>query len=222
MDLHIRPVHVALIADGNRRWAKVHHVPTSFGHERGAEAVERVVYTARDLGIQYFTVWGFSTENWSRAKEEIGSLMGLFERAISSYLDRAMKEKIRIVHLGRKDRFSDHLRAKLIDAEKMTEAFEGFTLCIALDYGGIDEIQRAHTAAQREDIVNHLDMARHKIPNIDLVIRTGGALRTSGFFPVSAAYAEWYFVSKMLPDFTPDDFKDALGDYASRQRRFGK
>lgn len=219
--------HIALIPDGNRRWAKEHGLPTLEGHRRGFDAVMKIAKHLRKLKVQTFTVWAFSTENWSRSKEEVGYLMGIYEQWIDLNLKTAIKDKARIVHLGRKDRIPERLRKKLEVAEKKTQEFDSFYLCIALDYGGKDEVARAVQkltggSVDEGSIEKHLDTAVLPYPNPDMIIRTSGEQRTSGFMIWQSAYAEYFFVPQYLPDFTVKDLDACIKEYGERQRRFGR
>ncbi|MCS6956469.1 MAG: polyprenyl diphosphate synthase [Patescibacteria group bacterium] len=137
------PNHIAIIPDGNRRWAKEKKLPTSYGHKTGFENAFNLGKFIRKLGIKIITIWAFSTENWKRSKEEVNYLMNLYGKMTDQFLKDALKEKIRIIHLGRKDRLNHPLKKKIVEAEKKTKKFNRFYLCIALDYGGRDEILRA-------------------------------------------------------------------------------
>jgi undecaprenyl diphosphate synthase len=225
----ILPKHVAIIPDGNRRWAKEKNLPTFQGHRKGAEAADKIIRKARAMGITILSIWGFSTENWMRAKNETTSLMKLFEIKIDKYLAEALQQKVRIIHIGRKDRFSESLKNKIQNAEDQTKHFTQSFLVSALDYGGRDEIirtiqkiQNAKIKIQNENDINQfLDTKDLPYPNPDLVIRTSGEKRLSGFMIWQAAYAEYIFVDKYFPDFTPVDFEKSINEYVKRQRRFG-
>ncbi len=226
------PKHVAIILDGNRRWAKEKRLPTLEGHRRGFNRVIELGKKARDMGIRIFTVWAFSTENWDRTEEEKKYLMKLYQYAIEHNLKEALKNQIRIIHLGRKDRLPKILMDKIVDAEEKTKNFSKYYFCIALDYGGKDEMLRVAQQVQsskfkvqsltQENINKFLDTKDLPQSDIDLVIRTGGEVRTSGFMIWQAAYAEYMFVKKYLPDFTPNDFAECIKEFQKRQRRFGK
>lgn len=229
------PTHVAIILDGNRRWAKEKRLPTFEGHRRGFEKTVEIGKKARELGIKILTFWGFSTENWDRSKEEVNYLMNLYETWIDRNLKVAIKEQICIIHLGRKDRFRESLRKKIIVAEEKTKKFSKYYLCIALDYGGRDEVLRVaqqissfvKTTEDKQNLTekifeSFLDTKNLPQQNVDLIIRTGGEQRMSGFMMWQGAYAEYIFVDKYLPNFTPDDFEKCINEYSKRQRRFGK
>lgn len=226
------PVHVAIIPDGNRRWAKAKNLPVFEGHRRGYKRIVEIIRKARKLNIKIITVWGFSTENWQRDRKEVDYLMKLFENIIDDNLKEAIKEKSRIIHIGRKDRFSQGLKEKIINAEEKTKAFTKYYLCIALDYGGRDEIIRAIKKVQslkskvesltEENFNQFLDTKDLPQPDPDLIIRTSGEFRTSGFMPWQSAYSEYLLIDKYFPDFSTDDFEKTVRDYSLRQRRFGK
>ena len=188
MDLNDTPKHVAIIPDGNRRWAKKNNFPTFEGHRKGFEAIKLIGKKARELGIKILTIWAFSTENWQRSKQEIDYLMDIYETWIDFHLEEAIKDNIKIIHLGRKDRIRKSLRIKLKDAEKKTEFFNKNYLCIGIDYGGRDEIIRGVNSIlnSKKNIVTEkefekvLDTKDLPYPNPDLVIRTSGEQRTSG------------------------------------------
>lgn len=219
------PNHVAIIPDGNRRWAKERGLPTFEGHRKGFQALINIGKKARELGIKILTVWAFSTENWKRSSEEVSYLMNLYEMMLEKYLKEALKEKIRIIHLGRKDRINKTLKNKIINIEEKTKNFTRYYLCIGLDYGGRDEIVRAIKKSSNlsEDNFNQfLDTKDLPYPNPDLIIRTGGEQRLSGFLLWQSQYSELIFVDKYLPDYSIDDFENNIIEFSKRQRRFGK
>jgi undecaprenyl diphosphate synthase len=223
------PNHVAFIPDGNRRWAKERKLPTIEGHRRGFEQIRKVADFLRKEGVHTFTVWAFSTENWKRDPNEVKYLMGVYELWIKKFTANAIKDKSRIIHIGRKDRIPKSLLRVITEAEEKTKAFENHQFGIALDYGGRDEVVRAigrmeesnGSLKSEEDFNQYLDTKDFKHPSADLVIRTSGEVRSSGFMIWQAAYAEYMFVKKFLPDFTEEDMKDCLAEYEHRQRRFG-
>jgi undecaprenyl diphosphate synthase len=226
--------HLAIIPDGNRRWAKKRNLPTFYGHKKGFDQAIKLSKKARELGIKVLTFWAFSTENWQRKKDEVDYLMKLFEEMIDRNLKIALKDKIRIVHLGRKDRISSHLRKKILNAEEKTKKFDKYYLAIALDYGGRDEIIRAISKMKNQNfftkeknideslLFQFLDTKDLPYPQPDLIIRTSGEQRTSGFMIWQAAYSEWIFHPKYFPDFSPADLQWCINEYYKRQRRFGK
>jgi undecaprenyl diphosphate synthase len=240
------PNHVAIIPDGNRRWAKNRNLPTFEGHSKGFETAEKIIEKGRDMGIHTMTLWGFSTENWNRSKSEISYLMKIFERLVDQNLEQAQKSNARIIHLGRKDRIPEKLTTKLADAEEKTTKNTEHVLNIGIDYGGHDEILRATqkivkdvqngkiSAEKITDVIgkykgkypyylykNYLDTKDQPHPYPDLVIRTSGEQRLSGYLSWQCAYAEFYFPEFHFPDFTPEKFEEAIGEYLKRDRRFG-
>jgi undecaprenyl diphosphate synthase len=223
------PYHVAIIPDGNRRWAKANFLPIVEGHRKGFERAKELSRTARKMGIKILTIWAFSTENWNRNKEEIGNLMQIYEAWIDEYLQEAIGDEVKIVHIGRKDRIPKSLLSKINIAELKTKEFTENTLIFALDYGGRDEVLRAIQKMQlakvdfsnitNEVFSTYLDTASIKDP--DLIIRTSGEERTSGFLLWQSEYAEYIFVNKYFPDFSSKDLEDCVNIYKERKRRFG-
>jgi undecaprenyl diphosphate synthase len=223
------PNHVAIIPDGNRRWAKQRHLPTYQGHQKGFDTLVEIGKKAREMGIKVLTVWAFSTENWQRSKDEVGYLMALYEKMLDKFKKDALKEEIRIVHLGRKDRINKRLKNKIVKVEDITKKFTKSYLAIALDYGGRDEIIRAinkissqQTKFTEGSLSKNLDTASLPYPNPDLIIRTGFQHRMSGFMLWQSQYSEMMFVDKYLPDFSALDFEKTINDFANINRRFGK
>lgn len=222
--------HVAIIPDGNRRWAQKNGLPPLEGHRRGAKQLEEIAKTARELDIEVLTIWGFSTENFKRAQEEQKYLFELYIHSIDRLWNNALSDDVAFHHLGRKDRLPEKLITKLNQLEQKTAHNKKYHLNLALDYGGRDEIIRAvqKLASTGVDLANlteeqlslHLDTNQQ--PDVDLIIRTSGEQRTSGYLPWQASYAEYYFTPLHIPEFTPDHFRSALDDYHRRQRRFGK
>ena len=226
------PNHIAIIPDGNRRWARKHKLPTFEGHRRGFDVGIKIGRKIRSLGVNTTTFWAFSTENWNRTPEEINYLMKLYEAFVEKNLKEALKEKIRIIHLGRKDRIPKSLLKKITYSEEKTKSFTKYFLNVALDYGGRDEIIRAVkkisndkfliSNLSEESFNQFLDTAKQPHPNPDLIIRTSGEQRTSGLMIWQAAYAEYVFLNKHFPDLKDEDIDYAVQEYSRRQRRFGK
>lgn len=223
--------HLAIIPDGNRRWAKARNLPTLEGHRRGFESARKVVKYSREVGIHTTTLWAFSTENWSRTNEEVSYLMKLYADMVDNFLNEALKDEVRIVHLGRKDRIPKFLLDKIKKSEEETKNFKKNILNIALDYGGRDDVIRAIKKANEQNKIEELteenfgdflDTTGQPYPSPDLIIRTSGEMRTSGFMIWQAAYAELLFVDKHFPDFDTSDIDFAIEEFANRQRRFGK
>lgn len=225
MDENKIPNHIAIIADGNRRWAKDRSLPPFEGHRRGFENIKALSKKAKQLGVKIITFWVFSTENWKRTKEEVGYLMNLGEKIIDVQMKEAIEEETRIVHIGRKDRLPEVLRKKIENAEEKTRGYSKYYFVIALDYGGHDEIERAVKKmkdTQTEKIEDNLDTHVLPHPNPNLIIRTSGEIRLSGFMTWQSAYSEYYFSPLYFPDFGPEALEKAVLDYGERNRRFGK
>jgi undecaprenyl diphosphate synthase len=220
------PNHIALIVDGNRRWARKRGLPAFEGHRRGIKAVEKVLDVAKKYGVKCVTLWVFSTENWKRSKDEVGYLFGLFRTFFDKYKKKCLKEKVRFVHIGRKDRIDLDIRKSIEELEELTKNFTENTIALALDYGGHDELIRTINKLNKtgleitlENIEKNLDTA--SLPPVDLIIRTSGEQRLSGFLSWQCAYSELYFTDKTFPEFGPNELKKALDDFAHRERRFG-
>ena len=219
------PDHIAIIPDGNRRWAREHGLPTLEGHRKGFDVGVKIARYIRSLGVHTLTIWAFSTENWNRKREEVSYLMRLYEVMLDKFFDEALKDNVRIVHLGRKDRIPKSLLKKIEDVEQKTRDNTKYILNIALDYGGRDEVLRAIKKLgnlTEESFPKFLDTTGQPYPNPDLIIRTSGEMRTSGLMIWQAAYAEFYFLQKHFPDLIEKDIDNALEEFAKRQRRFGK
>jgi undecaprenyl diphosphate synthase len=224
------PRHVAIIMDGNGRWAKKRHLPRLAGHNAGGENIRPVVKIFADYGVKYLTLYMFSTENWNRPRIEVTGLLSLLAKKIGQETQAFHQENIRLVHLGRLDRLSQKLREKVKAAVELTKNNTGLTLCLAFDYGGRDEIvQAARRIADARipgDNIDESVFTRYlysaDIPDPDLLIRTGGESRLSNFLLWQAAYSELYFTTVLWPDFGHKDVEEALSEYKRRQRRFGK
>ncbi|PZQ54127.1 MAG: di-trans,poly-cis-decaprenylcistransferase [Novosphingobium pentaromativorans] len=217
--------HVAIIMDGNGRWAKKRHLPRALGHQRGVEAVRRVVRGAREMGLEALTLYAFSTENWRRPEEEVSDLMSLMKRFILSDLDEFAAAGVRLKIIGDYKAFKPDVVELVEGAVAKTAANTGTTLAVALNYGSQDEIARAATKAAAkgpitpETIAAELDTA--DLPPLDLLIRTSGEVRLSNFLLWQAAYAEMMFTEVLWPDFTAEHLRQALEDFTSRERRYG-
>ena len=217
--------HVAIIMDGNGRWAKMRHLPRAIGHKRGVEAVREVVRAARTMGLEALTLYAFSTENWRRPEDEIGALMGLLKQFIMSDLDEFAENNVRLKVIGDYKAFSADVVEMVERALVRTAANDGTTLVVALNYGSHDEIARAATRAAATGAITaaaieaELDTA--DLPPLDLLIRTSGEVRLSNFLLWQAAYAEMWFTEVLWPDFTPAHLQQALDAFAQRERRFG-
>jgi len=227
------PVHVAIIMDGNGRWAKARGMPRLVGHKRGVESVRDAVKSAQALGVRYLTLYGFSSENWRRPEAEVKDLMGLLRLYLRSEIAELHREGVRLRIIGQRTRLSDDIRALIDNGERLTEGNHTLTLTIALSYGGRDEI--AYAAKQIAEAVKAgtLDpaevdeetVARHlftsDMPDPDLLIRTSGEKRISNFLLWQCAYTELVFIDKHWPDFSRDDLESAIREYHGRERRFG-
>lgn len=225
------PNHLAIILDGNRRWARARGLHPWEGHKAGFKAAKRVAEASRELGIHTITLWGFSTENWDRSKEEINQIMKILAQFIKEFKKEAKRDQIRLVHLGRKDRLPKDLVLALNHIEEATKDYKKHILNIALDYGGKNEIVRATQKIIKKGIpadkltedefAKYLDTGNEPYPYVDLFIRPSGEQRTSGLLPWQMSYAEIYWEEDNLPDFTPQKLADAVLDYSRRRRRFG-
>jgi len=219
------PRHVAIIMDGNGRWAKKRHLPRALGHQRGVEAVRRTVRAARDIGLEALTLYAFSTENWTRPEDEVSALMGLMKKFILADLDEFAAAGVRLKIIGDYKAFPPDLVELMEGALARTSGNSATTLAVALNYGSMDEIARAARAAVMageitpETIAAHLDTA--DMPPLDLLIRTSGEVRLSNFLLWQAAYAEMLFVDTLWPDFGAEDLKAAVDEFARRERRYG-
>ena len=225
--------HVAIIMDGNGRWATERGWPRLVGHRKGAERVKQIVRCAPDLGVRWLTIYAFSTENWKRSTEEVLGLMSIFARYIEREADRLAAEGVRMRFIGDRSRLDAKLQRLMAGIEARTAGFSRLNLTVAINYGGRDEVLRATRAIAAEvaagtlapgDVTEALISSRldtADLPDPDLVIRTSGETRTSNFLPWQAAYAEYEFVQTLWPDFTPDELARALERFGNRDRRFG-
>lgn len=230
----VYPRHVAIILDGNGRWAKKRGMPRTYGHKVGAENVEKICREAWDIGIKYLTVYAFSTENWSRPEEEISTLMKLFGSYIRSTFKTAPKNNMRVRFIGDVSRFSSKLRESMKELEDFTSSLTGLSLQICVNYGSRDEIRRAVRSIAAdvkkgtldpEDITEDLiseSLDTKDIPDPDLMIRTSGEQRLSNYLLWQMAYTEFYFTDTAWPDFDRDELIDACEAYAKRNRRYGR
>ena len=224
------PCHVAIIMDGNGRWATKRGLPRLAGHKAGGDNIRPVARAFADRGAAYLTLYAFSTENWSRSRAEVAGLFTLLSRKIDQETRALHEDNIRLLHLGRRDRMPQRLRKKVEAAIALTGNNDGLTLCLAFDYGGRDEIVRAAnalaTAGLESQTADEAAFARHlylpDVPDPDLIIRTGGETRLSNFLLWQGAYSELYFTAVLWPDFGQGHIDEALAEYASRQRRFGR
>ena len=222
----IVPTHIGIIPDGNRRWAKAKGLPSLKGHEQGFKAFQPVAEAAFDAGVEVFSAWGFSTENWKRTAEEVSYLMDLFVHYLGNEAKSLHEKNIKLLISGSRAELSGKLLAAIDSAERLTAGNSRGVINICLNYGGRQELVDAVNELMREgkssvtaeDLSQHL---YHELPDVDLIIRTAGERRLSGFMPWQGVYSELYFSDKYWPDFTPEDLRLALEDFATRKRTFG-
>jgi undecaprenyl diphosphate synthase len=223
------PRHVALVMDGNGRWARRRHMPRFFGHKQGVDALVRAINSFADRGVEYLTVFAFSSENWKRPSEEVTGLMSLVLVAVTKYLTKLAGDGVRIRIVGDRDAVSDKLRQAWEHAEDLTKNNRRINLSVAFNYGGrwdvVQACQRAIRQGMRPDQVDEDWLSRHMAlsfaPDPDLFIRTGGEMRISNFLLWQAAYSELFFTECLWPDFGDAEIDAALSAYAQRDRRFG-
>lgn len=227
------PKHIAIIMDGNRRWARERGLDIKIGHKEGAKTLEKIVRYANQIGLEYITVYAFSTENWKRTEEEVGALMLLLQNYLEDYSKRADTENIKVKILGDISALSEKMQRSIYHCMERTKNNTGVTFNIALNYGGRDEIVKAVQKIAKqvkegnleieqiteETISNSLYTANQ--PDPDLLIRTSGELRTSGFLPWQIVYSEFVFIEKNWPDFEETDLEEAIAIYQTRNRKFG-
>jgi undecaprenyl diphosphate synthase len=226
------PRHVAIIMDGNGRWAKLRNMPRSFGHAKGASNVKSVVNTCISLGVECLTLFAFSTENWGRPSDEISSLMGLFVKYLDSELSSLVEAGVRLKVIGDICAFSSDLQRRIQFAQEKTQNNSGLVLCVAANYGGHWDIVQAIkgwvTSNPSDSIldISASDLAKYLstagLPDLDLLIRTGGESRVSNFLLWQIAYAELYFTDSLWPEFDEVEIKRAIRWYGTRERRYGK
>lgn len=227
------PKHIAIIMDGNRRWAKAKGKPVSYGHKEGAKTLEKIVRYANKIGLEYITVYAFSTENWKRAEDEVKALMMLLQNYLDDYSKRADTENIRVKILGDISALSSGMQKSIQNCMERTKDNTGVTFNIALNYGGRDEIIKAikqiaeqvkNDEIQIEDITEQL-VSEHLYtkgePEPDLLIRTSGEQRLSNFLPWQLVYTEFLFIDKNWPEFKEEDLDYAIIEYQKRTRKFG-
>ena len=225
------PDHIAVVLDGNGRWARARGLPATKGHEAGAEAVRAIFDSARNFGVHTLTLWGFSTENWKRPPAEVRKILGLVKMYLQKELEDMKKEGVRFYHIGRRDRLPKDLLEWIKKTEEETKDNTKHIINVALDYGGRDEIIRAVKKIIDDKVpydrineglfASYLDTSGQPYPYPDLFIRTSGEQRTSGFLPWQMVYSEFYFEEDHLPDMTPEKLRTAILDYSRRRRRFG-
>ena len=227
------PKHIAIIMDGNRRWAKAKGKPSGFGHKEGAKVLEKIVRYANKIGIEHITVYAFSTENWKRAEEEVSTLMALFQSYLDDYSKRADSENIKVKIIGNRKGLSDKMISSIEKCMERTKNNTGIVFNIALNYGGREELLNV-TYKIAEDVKNgklqpeestEKDIEKYLYtagqPDPDLLIRTSGEKRLSNFLPWQLSYSEFLFIDKNWPDFTEEDLNQAIEEYQKRTRKFG-
>ena len=227
------PKHIAIILDGNRRWAKENKVPVKMGHKRGADTLKKIVRYANKIGLEYLTVYAFSTENWKRSEEEVSALMSLLTQYLSDFAKKADTENIKIRILGDTSVLREDLQKSISDVMERTKDNTGLSFNIGLNYGGRDEIVKAVRKIAKKYKTNEIDIEdideelisknlyTFDIPDPDLMIRTSGELRLSGFLIWQSAYTEFLFLEKYWPDFTEEDLDFSIEKYKKRNRKFG-
>lgn len=227
------PKHVAIILDGNGRWAKKRSMPRNYGHVQGARTVEQIIEDGYHMGIEYITVYAFSTENWKRSNDEVSALMKLLQKYLIDCIERSTKNNMKVRVIGDKSGLDHNIVARIDELEEVTRNATGLKFTIAINYGGRDEICRAVTKIAKEvseQLLNPEDITETLIsdrldtagiPDPDLLIRTSGEERLSNFLPWQLAYTEFYFTDVLWPDFTKEDLLKAIRYYNGRERRFG-
>ena len=220
-------IHLGIIADGNRRWAKANGLPSIEGHRRGLDTIKLLVKAADAAGIKYITFYVFSTENWGRTADEVGYIMKLAESRILKYAEELAENNAKMLILGARDKISAGLNKSLDKAEEVTRDSTGITVCFCFNYGGEKEIADAANAAildgeeiTPETIRSHL--YHPEVPDIDMVVRTSGEERISGFMLWRSSYAEFMFIKKYFPEMSAEDIDEIITEYNKRNRRFGK
>lgn len=223
------PRHVAMIMDGNGRWALSRGLPRIAGHKAGTENLRRIIRSTVEFGIKYLTIYAFSTENWGRPPEEVRGLMNILEDVIDRELNELNKEGVQLRHIGRLERLAPTLQEKVLDAIDMTKHNDRLILNIAFNYGGRDEIVQAIQKMMRDGVkpeaVSDELVSQYLytvgVPDPDLIIRTSGELRVSNFLIWQAAYSEWYITPTYWPDFNKEEYRRAIETFAQRDRRYG-
>lgn len=233
LDMNNMPKHIAIIMDGNGRWAKKRSLPKKAGHKAGADTLENILNVAEELGVMHITAYAFSTENWKRSDEEVAGIMDLLRKYLKEHIRSAQKRKVKVDIIGDRTRLDIDIQQQIATLEEITKDKQGLNLHIALNYGGRDELLRAvmkiaekakNVEIAPEDITEkfieqHLDTAG--VPDPELVIRTSGEERISNFLLWQIAYSEFSFSDKLWPDYNENDFKQAIWEYQNRDRRFG-
>ena len=227
------PRHIAIIMDGNGRWAKKRALPRTAGHAAGSEVFRRIATYCRDIGVDYLTVYAFSTENWKRSEEEVSAIMGLLKKYLFEAIEKMEQDRIKLEFFGDLSQLKPELQELAARTREISSKYEGFQANICLNYGGRDEIVRAARAfaarcAAGEGSAEELTeqsfgsmLYSADIPDPDLIIRPSGELRTSNFLLWQSAYSEYYFTDVLWPDFGPEDLEEAIASFNRRNRRFG-
>ncbi len=227
------PQHIAIIMDGNGRWAKKHFLPRSMGHSQGSKVVEKICRAAHDMGVKYLTIYAFSTENWSRSEDEVNTLMDLLRSYMKECIEKSKKNNMRVRVIGDVTRLDEDLQQSIRQLEEFSKDFTGLNFQVALNYGGRDDILRAVKRVAAEYAQGQLDLNAltekqfseyldtQEIPEPDLLIRTSGEMRISNFLIWQMAYTEYYFTDTLWPDFNEKELKKAVEYYGKRDRRFG-
>jgi undecaprenyl diphosphate synthase len=224
------PTHIAIIMDGNGRWAAARGLARLEGHRAGTENLRQIIRASVEFGVKYLTLYAFSTENWGRPKDEVHGLLGILENVIDRELNELKKEGVRICHVGRLEAMPKKVREKVLKSLELTHENDRLILNIAWNYGGRDEIVyaiqqiiKAGLAPEEvtEEVVSH-HLFTQGCPDPDLIIRTSGEMRVSNFLIWQSAYSEWYFTPILWPDFNKEELRKAIEDYSQRKRRFGK
>ena len=227
------PQHVAIIMDGNRRWAKKKGLPKILGHRQGIKTVQNIVKYSQSIGVKYLTLYAFSLENWQRSKAEVDSLMAIFREYLEHDVEKLIKNDIRVIFIGRHDKLEENMKEKMKNIEQQSSG-NNFHFIIALSYGSRDEIlsstikfSRLYDEKKYDNIEKTMELFSsiinpYNIPDPDLLIRTGGEQRLSNFLLWQLAYTELFFISKLWPDFDENDLMNAIKDFNKRERRYGK
>ena len=227
------PRHIAIVMDGNGRWATKRGLPRTAGHSVGSETFRKIATYCKEIGVEYLTVYAFSTENWKRSEEEVGAIMGLLKKYLFEALEKMEKDRIRLDFFGDLSRLTPELRELCERSREVSQRYEGFQANICLNYGGRDEIIRAARAFAQKCVDGEMDPAElteadfgnmlfsSGIPDPDLIIRPSGELRISNFLLWQSAYAEYYFTDVLWPDFGPEELEKAIAAFNQRNRRFG-
>ena len=228
------PAHIAVIMDGNGRWAEKHGLPRAFGHRKGVKAAETMVESCLEAGISYLTLFCFSSENWNRPEEEVSALMDLLRSYFKEDVQKLQEKRVKLKFSGRFDRLPEDIRKKMAEVDSIEISQPKLTLIMALSYGGREEIvdaarRLARRVADNDLSIEQIDEAEFSrslytpdVPDPDLLIRSGGEKRISNFLLWQGAYTEIVFSNKLWPDFSKEDFQSALDEYALRHRRFGR